>query len=116
MNYFDSNSCSSSFHSFARSGEGDIDAFHSDNTPCEAAEFNLADLLDDDLPTMYRCPWCDKNTLDTEHMRVCSNYKPAPTADEIRDAYSHPTEHAKRDALLRDMGEEIGRASCRERV
>jgi len=99
-NYIDFSGCRESMHIFAKSGEGDINAYHSDDTLCKAAEFNLSDLLNDELPTMECCPWCDRNTLDTEHMRACSGYKPAPTESEIRDAYSHPTEQAKRDSLL----------------
>lgn len=102
MNYFDFNNCGQSFHFFARLGE-DIEAFHSDYTLCKGAEFDLTELLENDLPRMHTCPWCEKNTPDTGHMRACSGYKPAPTADEIKDAYSHPTEQSKRDSMLRHI-------------
>lgn len=99
-NYFDSNGCPETFHTFARAGEGEISAYHSDNSECKVAEFDIEDLLNDELPTMYKCPWCDKNTLDIEHMRGCSGYQPEPTIEEIKDAYSHPADQAKRDSLL----------------
>jgi len=93
--------CAESLHFFARNGEGGIDAYHADNSACGTAEFNLAELLNDELPRMERCPWCDLATLGTEHMRACSGYKKPATEAEIRDAYSDPTEHTKRDILDR---------------
>lgn len=101
MNYIDIR-CNETYHVFARAGE-DIAAYHLDGDfyrVCESAEFNLTELLEDDLPTMNECPWCLRHVVGTEHIRKCSNYKPAPTADETRDAYSHPAEQAKRDGLL----------------
>jgi len=92
--------CAESLHFFARDGEDEINAYHADNSLCKAAEFNLEELLNDELPRMYACPWCDIATLDTEHMRACSGYKKPATEAEIRDAYSDPTERAKRDILL----------------
>lgn len=100
MNNFINFQCDQPSHTFARSGEGEINAYHSDDTLCEGAEFNLADLLNDELPQMRTCPWCDKNTLDGEHIRACSGYRKSATAEEVRDAYSDPTEHTKRDSLL----------------
>jgi hypothetical protein len=88
MNFIDFH-CDNSFHFFARVLQGEdreINAYHSDNTLCKGAEFSLTELLEDDLPTMYVCPWCDASTLDTEHMRACSGYQTPATADEIKDA------------------------------
>jgi hypothetical protein len=95
--------CEQTQHSFVRYGEDEVRALHSDNTLCESAEFNLIELLEDDLPRLFECPWCLIKTLDIEHVRRCSNYKPAYSEDEIRDAYSHPADQAKRDSLLRDF-------------
>lgn len=102
MNYVDFH-CEKPFHCFARYGE-DIHAFHLDGDfyqLCERAEFNLEELLDDDLPRMVSCPGCDKNTLnEDDHVRACIGYQKPYTREEIEDAYSGPTERAKRDGLL----------------
>jgi len=96
--------CPQGFHFFAKRYEGEdveIQAYHSDNTLCESAEFNITELLEDDLPSMGECPWCLKVTTDTEHIRKCSNWKPLPKSQEILDAYSEPCAPAKREGMLR---------------
>jgi hypothetical protein len=96
---FVSFNCTEPLHTFARSGE-DIGAFHADNSECKGAEFNLTDLLNDELPEMMICPTCDHNTLDGDHIRKCMGYRPSPTATEVLGCYSDPTERAKRESLL----------------
>jgi hypothetical protein len=93
--------CGETQHSFARNGEDDVNAYHSDDTLCGSAEFNLSDLLNDELPRVVRCPGCDKNILnEDDHIRACIGYKKPYSEAEIRDSLSDPTEHTKRDALL----------------
>lgn len=48
---------------------------------------------DNELPI---CPWCDRpQTID--EIRRCSGYRPRGyTDDELRDAYSDPTDRAKK--------------------
>jgi hypothetical protein len=108
MNYFDTNNCGKSFHVFARDSTEDeaIQAYHPDGDYyelCKGAEFNITELLEDDLPHMYRCPWCDRVTLnDDDHIRRCSGFQKPLSRDEVLDAYSHPADAAKREAMLRD--------------
>ena len=103
-NYIALNGCPEPMHIFAKSGEGEIGAFHADGSECKSAEFNIRELLDDELPQAIECPWCMKMVFETEHVRRCSGYQTPPTESEIRDAYSHPTEQAKRDGLLNMLG------------
>lgn len=103
MNFISLNGCQEPIHAFARYGEGDIGIFHVDNSQCKAAEFDVEQLLEDDLPTMYSCPWCDTKTTETEHMRACSGYSKQATREEIIDAYSDNP--SKRDSLLSMRGE-----------
>jgi hypothetical protein len=104
MNYITFNGCTEPLHFFARCGQdGDetVAAFHSDNSLCEGAEFNLTDLLNDELPRMVTCPGCDQNTLnEDDHIRACISFRAPMSEAEIRDAYSDPTEQSKRDSLL----------------
>lgn len=41
------------------------------------------------------CPWCLQVGVSVQHIRGCSNYKPAYTEEELRDVYSSPTDAAK---------------------
>lgn len=101
MNYIALNGCAELTHSFAKNGDGEIGCYHSDNTFCDAAEFNLADILADELPRLVRCPGCDKETLnEDDHIRACIGFKKPYSREEIMDAYSDPTEQTKRDILL----------------
>lgn len=109
-NYFATNGCQEPMHVFAYNGEedgrGSIEAYHLDGDfyqPCKSAEFNFGDMLNDEIGVIMECPWCLKLTDSTDHIRKCSNYTPSPTEAEIRYAYSHPADQAKRDSLLREM-------------
>lgn len=107
-NYISFN-CQEPLHFFARySQDGDetIRAFHSDNSLCEGAEHNLADLLNDELPRVVTCPGCDQNTLnEDDHIRACIGIRAVPMSEaEIRSCYSDPAERAKRDSLLSTIG------------
>jgi len=109
MNYFDSNRCSESMHVFLRDDDNHINAYHITGSDiyalCGAAEFDFADMLDGDVDRVIECPWCLQKPVEQGHIRRCSNYKPAYTEDEIRDAYSHPADGAKRDAMLKSLAE-----------
>lgn len=97
--YFDS-SCGQTFHYFLRDDEEGLLAFHFDDSECKASEFQLPEL---DAEKFCECPQCGKRPADHGHIKVCIGYKKPYSADEIRDAYSHPTERAKRDSLLAGM-------------
>lgn len=50
MNWFDSNNCGHSMHTFARDAEGHVQAYHtSDDQLCESAEFNFSEMLRGDV-------------------------------------------------------------------
>lgn len=101
MNYFDSNNCGQSHHVFLRDDDDHVQAYHSDNTLCEVAEFDFAAMLEGDVERVIECPWCLRKPVDQDHIRKCSDYQPAGlTASEIVDAYSDPTEATKRASLL----------------
>lgn len=100
--------CGQPLHFFAKRYEGEdevIGAYHSDSTPCKGAEFDVTELLEDELPVLIKCPWCLEVVTNTEHVRKCSNWKPLPKSQEILDAYSEPSEWAKREGMLREIGE-----------
>lgn len=100
--------CNQPYHFFVKRYEGEdrvIGAYHLDNSECKGAEFDVTELLEDELPAMYTCPWCDANTIDIEHMRACSGYQTPMSWVEINSCYSEPYEAAKRVVMLREIGE-----------
>lgn len=68
------------------------DITHSDYCP----EDNGGE-LEDCQPCMAR----EREQMD--YYRALFGNRPRYTADEIRDAYSHPTEYHKRESLLREI-------------
>jgi hypothetical protein len=54
----------------------------------------------DDGDDKYCCPWCGQPQTPSE-IRLCSGYQPRGyTDDELRDAYSDPTDAAKLQRML----------------
>lgn len=101
MSTYFSSYCGQSMHYFLRDDENIIQAYHpGDDSLCESAEFNFADMLNDEVERVFRCPQCDKIPADQDHIRKCSGYRTPLTKAEILDAYSDPTEAAKLRRLL----------------
>lgn len=69
--YFDSNNCGQSFHHFLRDDEDHIQAFHADDTECKGAEFDFADMLNDEVERIVECPWCLKRPAESDHIKAC---------------------------------------------
>lgn len=102
--------CGQPHHFFAKRYEGEdrvIGAYHSNNSECKGAEFDVTELLEDELPQMFTCPWCNTNTIHVEHMRRCFNYQTPMSRTEIMDAYSEPCEAAKRAGMLREIERDL---------
>jgi len=52
------------------------------------------------IERLYECPWCLAPAVDTDHIRKCSNYKPAYSETELKDVYSDSTDAAKLERML----------------
>src|SRR5437870_4716616 len=102
MDYF-SSQCDQTMHCFAKDSEGAIQAYHTVGDGsyilCETAEFRFFGFINGEMDRLVNCPWCDK-TVEEKHIRKCSGYQKPYSREEIMDAYSDPTERAKRDILL----------------
>ena len=45
--WIDTNSCDRRFHQIRKDAEGNWQVIHSDDSPCEGAEFDISDIVED---------------------------------------------------------------------
>lgn len=54
------------------------------------------------IERLETCPWCGRRQ-SIDEIRKCSGYQPRYSKEELRDAYSDPTDAGKLESMLREI-------------